>query len=232
MPGPKICSNLQACEVEEGEDAHFSIELSVAMIGTWFLNSAQLQHGGQYSIRQTQTLHSLVIRETRTTDDTAEVTFIANGVRDSAVLRVKRRCKTGSFWYINHAVALSASSLILCVYFFAAAVVKFVPLSELDKNKKLHTGDAVVLYCEVSHAFEKVSWFKDGKELQVTDGLNIQSDGNMRRIVIQSADVSHSGVYTCKGSGDVIEFSVDVAGKVSKKAHLFYFSQNWRNEHN
>lgn len=92
-------------------------------------------------------------------------------------------------------------------------MVKFIPLSELDKNKRLHTGDAIVLYCEVSHPFAKVSWFKDGRELHVTDGLNIQSDGNMRRIVIQSADVSHSGVYTCKSSGDVIEFSVDVAGK-------------------
>lgn len=92
VPGPKICSRLQGCEVEEGEDAHFSIELSVAMVGTWFLNSAQLQHGGRYSIQHTQTHHSLVIRETCMTEDTAEITFIANGVRDSAVLKVKRRC--------------------------------------------------------------------------------------------------------------------------------------------
>lgn len=115
-------------------------------------------------------------------------------------------------------MAFSASSFILCACFFAAAVVKFLPLSELDKNKKLHSGDAIVLYCEVSHPFEKVSWFKDGMELCVADGLNIQSDGNMRRIVIQSADVSHSGVYTCKSSGDVLEFSVDVAGKRFLKA--------------
>lgn len=108
VPGPKICSHLQGCEVEEGEDAHFSIELSVAMIGTWFLNSAQLQHGGRYSIRQTQTHHSLVIRETHTTDDTAEVTFIANGVRDSAVLRVKCGCKNWLFLvYLSHSGWLS-----------------------------------------------------------------------------------------------------------------------------
>ncbi|XP_044043065.1 obscurin-like protein 1a [Siniperca chuatsi] len=181
-PGPKIHSCLKGCEVVEGEDAHFSIELSATMVGTWFLNSAQLQHGGRYSIKQSQTQHSLVIREAHTTEDTAEVTFIANGVRDSAVLKVK------------------------------PAVVKFSPLSDLDSSKRVDTGDAIVLYCEVSHPFAKVSWFKDGKELQVTDGLNIQSDGNMRRIVIQSADASHSGVYTCETSGDVIKFNVDVAG--------------------
>ncbi|XP_041822214.1 obscurin-like protein 1a [Chelmon rostratus] len=182
VPGPKICSCLKGCEVVEGEDAHFSIELSATMVGTWFLNSAQLQHGGRYSIQQSQTKHSLVIHETHTTEDTAEVTFIANGVRDSAVLKVK------------------------------PAVVKFSPLSDLDSNKRVDIGDAIVLYCEVSHPFAKVSWFKDGKELQVADSLNIQSDGNMRRIVIQSADASHAGVYSCETLGDVIKFNVDIAG--------------------
>ena len=105
-------------------------------------------------------------------------------------------------------------SLFFRVCFFAAAVVKFTPLSDLDSNKRVDMGDAIVLYCEVSHPFAKVSWFKDGEELQVTDGLNIQSDGNMRRIVIQSADASHTGVYTCETSEDVIKFNVDIAGKM------------------
>lgn len=93
VPGPKILSRLQSCEVVEGQDVHLSIELSAPMVGTWFLNSAQLQHGGRYSIQHNQTKHSVVIHESRMTEDEAEVTFIANGVRDSAVLNVKRRCK-------------------------------------------------------------------------------------------------------------------------------------------
>lgn len=92
-------------------------------------------------------------------------------------------------------------------------MVKFNALSDLDSHKRVDIGNPIVLYCEVSHPFAKVSWFKDGEELQLTDGLNIQSDGNMRRIVIQSADASHSGVYTCETSGDVIKFNVDVSGK-------------------
>lgn len=106
-------------------------------------------------------------------------------------------------------------SLFFCVYFFSAVVVKFTPVSDLDSNKRVSIGDPIVLYCEVSHPFGKVSWFKDGEELQVTDGLNIQSDGNMRRVVIQSADASHAGVYTCETSGEVIKFNVDVAGRRS-----------------
>lgn len=92
-------------------------------------------------------------------------------------------------------------------------MIKFSPLSDTDSNKSVETGGTIVLYCEVSHPFAQVSWFKDGKELLKTDGLNIQSEGNMRRIVIQSADASHSGVYTCEASGDVIKYNVEVAGK-------------------
>ncbi|XP_027867263.1 obscurin-like protein 1a [Xiphophorus couchianus] len=182
VPGPKIHKHLQGCEVMEGEDAQFSIELSAPMVGTWFLNSSQLQHGGRYSVQLNQAKHSLVIHEVGTADDTAEITFIANGVRDSAVLKVK------------------------------PAVFKFVPLSDLESSKRVETGDAIVLYCEVTHPFAKVTWFKNGEKLQVSDGLNIQSDGKMRRIVIQSAEASDSGVYTCQTSGDVIKFNVDVEG--------------------
>lgn len=77
----------------EGDEARFSIELSASMVGNWFLNSTQLKHGGRYSIHQSQTQHLLVINDNRMTEDAAEITFIANGVRDSAVLKVKRMSK-------------------------------------------------------------------------------------------------------------------------------------------
>ncbi|XP_036807832.1 obscurin-like protein 1 [Oncorhynchus mykiss] len=182
VPGPKIRTHLQGCEVTEGEDALFSIDLSVMVTGTWFLNSTQLQDSQHYSIQQAKTQHSLVIHSTKVEDHEAEVTFIANGVRDSAVLKVQ------------------------------AAVVKFSPMSESDSNKRVETGDPVVLYCEVSHPSASVGWFKDGVELQVTDSLNIQSEGNMRRIVIRSAEFTDSGVYTCETMGEVINFNVEVEG--------------------
>ncbi|XP_061633474.1 obscurin-like protein 1a isoform X2 [Phyllopteryx taeniolatus] len=182
VPGTKICSPLQDLEVTEGEDAVFSIVLSASLVGTWFFNSAQLQDGGRYSIKQSKTQHTLVIHETLTAEDKAEITFIANGLRNSAALVVK------------------------------PAIMKFSPLLESDSTKRVETGEVIVLYCEVSHPSAKVCWYKDGEELQMSDGLNIQSDGNMRRIVIQSAEKHHVGVYTCQTSGDVITFMVEVAG--------------------
>ncbi|XP_061686423.1 obscurin-like protein 1a [Syngnathoides biaculeatus] len=182
VPGTKICSPLQDLEVTEGEDAVFSIVLSASLVGTWFLNSAQLQDGGRYSVKQSKTQHTLVIHETFSAEDKAEITFIANGLRNSATLMVK------------------------------PAVMKFNPLLEFDSTKRVQTGDIFVLYCEVSHPSAKVCWYKDGEELQMSDVLNIQSDGNMRRIVIQSAEKHHAGVYTCQTSGDVITFMVEVTG--------------------
>lgn len=104
-------------------------------------------------------------------------------------------------------------------------MIKFSPLSDADSYKRVETGDTIVLYCEVSHPFAEVSWFKDGKEILKTDGMIIQSEGNMRRIVIHSADESHSGVYTCETSGDVIKYNVEVAGKrpsIYPKSSIFH----------
>lgn len=125
-PGPKIRSRLQCCEVEEGEDAQFSIDLSAPMVGTWFLNSAQLQHGGRFSIQQKQTQHSLVIGATQMTEDTAEITFIANGVRDSAVLKVKRRRKTKVFFFVSFRIQYVMNAFLL-FFFLCSCCDKIQP---------------------------------------------------------------------------------------------------------
>lgn len=75
--------------VPEGQDAFFSIELSASVIGTWFLNGTQLQEDERYSMRRIRTHQSLRIRGVRDTDNGAEITFIAYGIRDSAALYIQ-----------------------------------------------------------------------------------------------------------------------------------------------
>ncbi|KAF4112061.1 hypothetical protein G5714_006856 [Onychostoma macrolepis] len=180
VPGPKIKTPLKNAVVTEGGDALFSIELSANLIGTWFLNSQQLQDSGRFSITQSKNQHTLRIQQVPNVYDGAEITFIATGVRDSATLQIK------------------------------APEEKFLPMSEMDTKKTTEVGNPIVLYCEVSHPTANVQWFKDGQELHVEEGLNIQSDGNMRRIVIQSAEYFHSGVYTCQSNNDILTFNVNV----------------------
>uniref|UniRef100_A0AAY5EL09 Obscurin like cytoskeletal adaptor 1a n=1 Tax=Electrophorus electricus TaxID=8005 RepID=A0AAY5EL09_ELEEL len=89
VPGPKIKTPMKNTVVTEGEDAVFSIELSTSMVGTWFLNSTQLQQGEHFDLSQSQNLHALRIRSIPRVYNGAEITFIATGVRDSATLHVQ-----------------------------------------------------------------------------------------------------------------------------------------------
>ncbi|XP_049340507.1 obscurin isoform X1 [Astyanax mexicanus] len=180
VPVAKIQAPLQDALVPEGQDACFSIELSASVIGTWFLNGNQLQEDERFSIRRSRTHQSLRIRGVRDTDNGAEITFIAYGIRDSAALYIQ------------------------------APLVKFTPLSEMDRNKFVEVGNPIVLYCELSDPEASVRWYKNGVELHSIEGLHIQSEGTMRRIVIQSAEFSHSGVYSCDAIDDVIRFNVEV----------------------
>ncbi|CAL8266125.1 unnamed protein product [Lota lota] len=180
VPVARIQAPLQDALVPEGQDACFSIELSTSVIGTWFLNGTQLQDDERYTTRRSRTHQSLRIRGVRETDNGAEITFIAYGIRDSAALYIQ------------------------------APLVKFSPLSEMDRNKFIEEGNPIVLYCELSDPAAPVHWYKNGLELQTTEGLHIQSEGTMRRIVIQSAEFSHSGVYCCDAIDDVIRFNVEV----------------------
>ncbi|XP_016305526.1 obscurin-like protein 1 [Sinocyclocheilus anshuiensis] len=180
VPVARIQAPLQDALVPEGQDACFTIELSASVIGTWFLNGNQLQDDDRFSIRRSRTHQSLRIRGVRDTDNGSEITFIAYGIRDSAALYIQ------------------------------APLVKFTPLSEMDRNKFVEVGNPIVLYCELSDPEAPVRWYKNGVELQSMEGLHIQSEGTMRRIVIQTADFSHSGVYSCDAIDDVIRFNVEV----------------------
>ncbi|XP_054643860.1 obscurin-like protein 1 isoform X17 [Dunckerocampus dactyliophorus] len=186
VPVARIQAPLQDALVPEGQDAVFSIELSASVIGSWFLNGTQLQEDERFSMRRSRTHQSLRIQGVRDTENGAEITFIAYGIRDSAALYIQ------------------------------APLVKFSPLSEMDRNKFVEIGNPIVLYCELSDPVAPVHWYKNGVELQTTDGLHIQSEGTMRRIVIQSAEFSHSGVYCCDAIDDVIRFNVEVEVPLQK----------------
>ncbi|KAM8855623.1 obscurin-like protein 1 isoform 15-T15 [Spinachia spinachia] len=199
VPVARIQAPLQDALVPEGQDALFSIELSASVIGTWFLNGTQLQEDEHYSIRRSRTHQSLRIRGVRDTDNGAEITFIAYGIRDSAALYIQ------------------------------APLVKFSPMSEMDRNKFVEVGDPIVLYCELSDPAVPVHWYKNGVELQTLEGLHIQSEGTMRRIVIQSAEFSHSGVYSCDAIDDVIRFNVEVEASSAPPVRLTTLCEAERN---
>lgn len=95
VPGPKIKTPMKNAVVTEGEDAVFTIELSTNLIGTWFLNSQQLQDSERFSMTQSKNQHILRIHHVPNVYNGAEITFIATGVRDSATLQIKGQVLNG-----------------------------------------------------------------------------------------------------------------------------------------
>lgn len=84
------------------------------------------------------------------------------------------------------------------------------PFSE--KYKLIRIGSPIFLQCEVSDPAAQVSWFKDEVELFSKTGLDMKRDGTLRKLIIHSAKVSDSGLYSCSLADEAVTFHVDIEG--------------------
>nr|XP_054492597.1 obscurin-like protein 1 [Agelaius phoeniceus] len=183
-PAARLERGLQDAWVRDGEDAQFSLELSAAVHGSWFLNGARLAEeedaGGRCSVQHRGMEHSLLIRGARLVDSGAQVTFVSGGVRDSAILHVQ------------------------------APQVRIAPVSEAERLRKVPAGMPVLLECQVSTPDAPVCWLKDGKAVPLDDVIAVQAEGCVRRLLLRSACPSDTGVYTCDTGDDAVSFVVTV----------------------
>lgn len=91
---------------------------------------------------------------------------------------------------------------------------------ETERRKCFEAGCAIVLQCEILDSSGQVHWFKDGKQILSQSGVDFQSEGCTRRLVIESAMLSDSGVYRCTTQDDIIEFQVEIKGE----SYSFFFA--------
>nr|XP_030133230.3 obscurin-like protein 1 [Taeniopygia guttata] len=183
-PAARLERGLQDTWVRDGEDAQFSLELSAAVHGSWFLNGAKLGEeedaGGRCSVQRHGMEHSLLIRGARLVDSGAQVTFVSGGVRDSAILHVQ------------------------------APQVRIAPVSEAERLRNVPAGMPVLLECQVSTPDAPVCWLKDGKAVPLDDVIAVQAEGCVRRLLLRSACPSDTAVYTCDARDDAVSFVVTV----------------------
>lgn len=90
--------------------------------------------------------------------------------------------------------------------------MKFSAIPEDTKIKLIEVGSPIILQCVVTDPAAQVCWYKDEMKLISSSGLEIQSVGNTRTLVIQSAELSHSGLYRCTTQDDIVEFQVEIKG--------------------
>ncbi|XP_068805664.1 obscurin-like protein 1 [Struthio camelus] len=184
VPAARLERGLQDARVRDGEDAHFSLELSASVRGAWFLNGVRLGDeeavGGRYCVQHCKMEHSLLIRGVRLEESGAQVTFVSSGIRDSATLQVQ------------------------------AQQVHIAPVPEAQRLRKQPAGLPVLLECEVSPPGAPVCWVKDGEAVPLDDVIAVQAEGHVRRLLIRSAGPSDSGIYTCDAGDDAVSFVVTV----------------------
>lgn len=96
----------------------------------------------------------------------------------------------------------------------------FADIAEEDLFKSVVEQEELLLSCEVSRADGVVQWYKDGTELQQGQNITFQAEGTKRNLKIHSAQLSGTGIYTCRTGDNVLMFKVNVRGKESAiKSH-------------
>lgn len=69
----------------------FSVDLTLASEGEWFLDGQALKASSMYVIRQDGTRHTLTIRAVSASLQGAELKFMANGIESSIRMEVRGR---------------------------------------------------------------------------------------------------------------------------------------------
>lgn len=77
----------------EGGEVTFSVDLTVASAGEWFLDGQALKTSSVFEIRSDGTWHMLTIREVPASLHGAQLKFVANGIESSIRMEVRGRCR-------------------------------------------------------------------------------------------------------------------------------------------
>ncbi|XP_061698489.1 obscurin-like protein 1 [Syngnathoides biaculeatus] len=96
----------------------------------------------------------------------------------------------------------------------------FSAVTEAEQKQTVTAGCPITLQCELSDPTGKVTWYHDGTRLLPQTDIDIQSRDNLRRLVIPSTELAHSGVYRCESKDDNIQFTVEVKGDARKSFTL------------
>ncbi|XP_070584619.1 obscurin-like protein 1 isoform X2 [Erythrolamprus reginae] len=94
-----------------------------------------------------------------------------------------------------------------------------VVCSNADETHTYWALEEVTLACELSHPNALVRWYKDGKEVEATEGLRLESEGPHHRLIIASAQVQDTGEFVCDLGGDSVFFTVTVSDRPVRIIH-------------
>ncbi|XP_066483112.1 obscurin isoform X11 [Tiliqua scincoides] len=89
-----------------------------------------------------------------------------------------------------------------------AEIDVFANKEKVQKEVMVATSENASLSCEVAQAKTEVKWFKDGKLITSNKKFKVESEGKMRRLIVQQVDKKDVGEYTCEAAGQKLAFKV------------------------
>uniref|UniRef100_A0A8C6S235 Obscurin n=1 Tax=Nannospalax galili TaxID=1026970 RepID=A0A8C6S235_NANGA len=184
---PKLAvkTPLKAVEAVEGGEVTFSVDLTVASEGKWFLDGEALKPSSVYVIRCDCTRHTLTIREVPASLHGVQLKFVADGIETSIRMEVRE------------APGLTSSKL--------PAMAAREVLAGLHEEAQL--------LAELSDQAAAVTWLKDGRELPVGPKYEVQASAGRRALLVRDVAQDDAGLYECVSRENRIAYQLLVQGK-------------------
>ncbi|XP_045855646.1 obscurin [Meles meles] len=182
-PQLAVRTPLKAVEAVEGGEVTFSVDLTLASAGEWFLDGQALKASSVYMIRQDGTRHALTIHSVSASMHGAELKFVANGIESS--IRMEVRAAPGP----TTRRPVTAVRAVLA---------------------RLH--EEARLPAELSDQAAAVTWLKDGHELPPGPKYEVQAVAGQRALLVRDVVRDDAGLYECVSRGGCIAYQLLVQG--------------------
>ncbi|XP_071075350.1 obscurin isoform X4 [Desmodus rotundus] len=181
-PQLAVKTPLKAVEAVEGSEVTFSVDLTVASVGEWFLDGQALKASSMYMICCDGTRHTLTIRSVPASLHGAELKFVANGIESSICMEVRV------------APGLSTKH----------------PEAVQEVLARLH--EEAQLLAELSDQAVTVTWLKDGRALPPGPKYQMQASAGQRALLVRDVAQDDAGLYECVSCGGRITYQLLVQG--------------------
>ncbi|KAM6148397.1 obscurin [Erethizon dorsatum] len=184
-PQLAVRTPLEAVEAEEGGEVTFSVDLTVASAGQWFLDGESLKASSVFLIGQDRTRHSLTIHGVPASLHGTQLKFVADGIESSVRVTVR---------------GLTANK-------------PLPPPPVREVLAWLH--EEVQLLAELSDQAAAVTWLKDGCALPPGSKYEVQASAGRRVLLVRDVAREDAGLYECVGSGSRMAYRLSVQGLTS-----------------
>ncbi|XP_056306279.1 obscurin isoform X21 [Danio aesculapii] len=141
--------------------------------------------------------------QTEITED-KRTTFISQGTQRKLVIRGAKQSDEG------HYSCETGEDKMTFLVKIKETRAAFSNKESYQKEVKVSISQKATLSCEVSDAKTEVKWFKDGKQLNSSKTVHMESKGKSRQLVLENVEKKDAGEYTCEVGNEKLAFKIRV----------------------